>query len=197
MNAPSGLWQALMASDPWARQAQSAAMAISAISVTVHSILNPRGYKCTVTELAASGPAGRRPCWRTRLMTPDGLPDPQKPRQPETIWERGIRWPPSGPLRWLVFYLFLVTMAGAVIWSGLGFVSPTGPDPVTGHVYRVPGGRHAPDFYVREFDALALRTAAAHAGLLLLIFGGIGLFNAGAKPRRADPSGDPPPPSAL
>jgi len=100
----------------------------------------------------------------------------------ETVWERGVRWPTSGPLKWFSAYLFFVTIAGFCIWQVLGAVSPPIPDVDGGYVYRVvKTGRNAPDSYVRRFGAVTLRILAAHAGLLFLIFGGIAFFNFGAK----------------
>lgn len=98
-----------------------------------------------------------------------------------TIWERELRWPRTGLVHWVTVYFLFVVFAGFVLWLALGFVSPTAPDVASGKVYEVPGGRRAPDFYVDRFDAYALRFAAAHLRVALLVGGAVGVWNAGAR----------------
>lgn len=78
-------------------------------------------------------------------------------------------------------YFLLVVFAGFALWLVLGFTSPTVPDPPSGKIYEVPGGRRAPPFYVDRIDAYALRFATAHLGVVLLVAGAVGLWNAGAR----------------
>lgn len=98
-----------------------------------------------------------------------------------TIWTKELKWPKSGPLHWLAYYLLAVTCAGLIGWIGLGFVRPTVPDFAAGLVYQVPGGRKAPDFFVTREEAYGLRIAAAHLGLLCVIGCGVALWNMGAR----------------
>lgn len=98
-----------------------------------------------------------------------------------TIWEREFKWPRSGPLHWLAMYAGFMAAVGFALWLVLGFISPTSPDPASGKVYEVPGGRRSPPFYVDRIDAYALRFAGAHLGVLLVVGGAVGLWNAGAR----------------
>lgn len=98
-----------------------------------------------------------------------------------TIWERELKWPKSGPLSWLRAYFFVVVAAGFALWLTLGFISPTTPDPASGKIYEVPGGRRSPPFYVNRFDAYALRFAIAHLAVLVVVGGAVGVWNAGAR----------------
>jgi hypothetical protein len=76
-----------------------------------------------------------------------------------------------------------MSAAGFVLWYGLSLVSPTAADPTTGHTYLVPGSRRSPDFYVRRFDAYALRITGGHMLVGLILMGAVGILNAGAKRR--------------
>jgi hypothetical protein len=106
----------------------------------------------------------------------------------ETIWERGVRLPQRGPIPWFFLYCSAISAAGYLIWMALGATSPTKPDFASGRVYEVPGGRHAPDFYVAKADAYALRFCAAHFGLVVLVGAVVAVINMGAKGRRPDES---------
>jgi hypothetical protein len=98
-----------------------------------------------------------------------------------TIWERELKRPKSGPVHWLTMYVFFVVAVGFALWLVLGVTSPTVPDLASGKVYEVPGGRGSPPFYVDRIDAYALRLAAAHLGVGLLVAGAVGIWNAGAR----------------
>jgi len=98
-----------------------------------------------------------------------------------TIWERELKWPKSGLFRWLRAYFLVVVAAGFTLWLALGFTSPTTPDPASGKVYEVPGGRRSPPFYVNRLDAYALRFATAHLAVLIAVGGAVSVWNAGAR----------------
>jgi len=102
----------------------------------------------------------------------------------DSIWERGFSWPKSGPMRWIGIYFAAVSCVGFLVWAALSFVSPTEPDQASGYIYWVLRfGRGTPDFYVRAFDACALRIWVAHVAVLVLVGGGVSLLNLGARGR--------------